>query len=64
MPQALCTMNCIRKAPTASHKGDPAKAHKGTIGMETRAAMTIARRRPMRSDNVPKVRLPRIAPIL
>jgi hypothetical protein len=57
-------MNCIRKEPTASHTGEPAKAHKGMMGMETSVAMTIARRRPMRSESEPKVRLPQIAPIL
>ena len=37
-------------------------AHSGTIGMASKAAVIIARRRPTFSDHAPKKRPPTIAP--
>ena len=63
-PHAPWTMNCIRKAPIASRTGLPERAQSGTIGNDRSAAATIARRRPIRSERDPKVKPPRIAPML
>ena len=57
-------MNCIRKPPTASMATVCEYAHRGIMGIESSAAIAIARRRPTRSDHVPKQIPPSSAPML
>ena len=61
-PQAPCTQICMRKPPSPSSSGVPENAHSGSTGRASRAAMVMARRRPIRSDSAPKTTPPRIAP--
>ena len=57
-------MNCIRKPPSASMGTVCEYAHSGMIGIDNRAAITIAFRRPIFSDHVPKIIPPSSAPML
>src|ERR1700674_4109562 len=63
-PHAPWTMNCIRKAPSASSTGLAENAQRGTTDNESNAAMMIIRRLPKRSDKEPNSRPPHMAPIL
>jgi len=58
------TRNCIAKPPAASQNGLDENAHKGMIGKVSSAAMQIALRRPILSENVPKHSPPMMPPML
>ena len=59
-----CTITCIRNAPTESQTALVENAQSGSTNSDSTAARMMVRRRPKRSDKVPKQMPPMMAPIL
>src|SRR5581483_3760508 len=64
IPQAPCTMNCSRNAPSTNNANDGANAHKGTTAIAHSNATIMERLRPQRSEMNPNTTPPMIAPTI